>query len=137
MKLVDKQVVEATKPKIYIGRRTYVNQRTGQTRIAKPYWAEYFVNGRQYQEPLKTPNKAAAIRAAYALADRLEQGHHKIRDGQKTVDDLREKYYTYCAGRNRAKKTLVKYKGQLKRFTTWCRSVRQDKPDFSINLKGS
>ena len=55
MKLVDKQIVEATNPKIYIGRRTYVNQRTGQTRIAKPYWAEFFIHGKQYQEPLKTP----------------------------------------------------------------------------------
>ncbi len=122
MKLIDKQVVEATHPKIYIGRRTYVHQRTGQIRIAKPYWAEYFVNGRQYQEPLKTPNKAAAIRSAYALAERLEQGCHKIRDSRKTVDDLGEQYYAYCAGRNRAKKTLVKYKGQLKRFAAWCRA---------------
>ena len=122
MKLVDKQVVEATNPKIYIGRRTYVNKRTGQTRTAKPYWAEYFIHGKQYQEPLKTPNKAAAIRAAYALAERLEQGHHKVRDGRKTIDDLGKKYYAYCAGRGRARKTLVKYKGQLVRFANWCQS---------------
>ena len=122
MKLVNKQVVEATHPKIYIGRRTYVNPRTGVTCIAKPYWAEYFVNHRQYQEPLKTPNKATALRAAYALAERLGQGQNPIRDSRKTIEDLTLKYYTYCVGRHRARKTLVKYKGQLDRFKDWCRS---------------
>jgi|GEM_PF-3500300 len=37
MKLIDKQIVEATKPTIYIGRRTYKNKRTGTVCIAKPY----------------------------------------------------------------------------------------------------
>ncbi len=122
MKLIDKQVVEATHPKIYIGRRTYVSQRTGQTQTAKPYWAEYFVNGRQHQESLKVSNKTAAIRAAYALAERLGQGQYPVRESLKTIEDLTEKYYTYCSGRGRAKKTLVKYKGQLNRFADWCQS---------------
>ena len=45
MKLIDKQIVEATKPTIYIGKRTYKSKRTGDIRIANPYWAEYFANG--------------------------------------------------------------------------------------------
>lgn len=122
MKLIDKQIVEATKPTIYIGRRTYKNKGSGEVRIAKPYWAEYFTNGKQYQEPLGVTNKAAAIRAAYALAERLERGQHKVRDSRRTIQELADGYYAYCEARNLASKTLVKYKGQLERFKAWCKS---------------
>ena len=71
MKLVEKQVVDATKPTIYIGKRTYKSQKTGEVRTGRPYWAEYFTNGKQYQEPLGTTNRSAAIRAAYIIAERL------------------------------------------------------------------
>jgi integrase/recombinase XerD len=122
MKLIDKQIVEATKPTIYIGRRTYKNKRTGQVRVAMPYWAEYFSNGRQYQEPLGVTNKTAAVRAAYALAERLERGKQKVRDSRRTVQELADRYYAYCQARSLAGKTLVKYKGQLERFKEWCKS---------------
>lgn len=122
MKLIDKQIVEATKPTIYIGRRTYKSKRTGEICTVKPYWAEYFTNGKQYQEPLGTSNKNAAIRAAYALSDRLERGQQKIRDSRKTVQELADRYHLYCKALNLAKKTLVKYKGQLDRFKKWCES---------------
>ena len=122
MKLIDKQVVEATKPTIYVGRRSYKNKRTGEVRIAKPYWAEYFTHGKQYQEPLGVSNKAAAIRVAYALAERLERGQQKVRDSRRTIEELANGYYDCCKGRGRAKKTLVKYKGQLKRFKQWCKT---------------
>jgi site-specific recombinase XerD len=121
MKLIDKQIVEATKPTIYIGKRTYKSS-SGQVRIAKPYWAEYFSNGKQYQEPLGVTNKAAAIKAAYALAERLERGQLKVRDSRRTVQELADGYYGYCKGRGRARKTLVKYKGQLERLKEWCKS---------------
>jgi site-specific recombinase XerD len=122
MKLIDKQIVEATKPTIYIGKRTYKNKRTGDVHVAKPYWAEYFANGRQHQEPLGTNNKATAIRAAYALAERIERGQQRIRDSRRTIQELADAYYAYCEGRGRARKTLVKYKGQLERFKEWCKS---------------
>ena len=122
MKLIDKQTVEATKPTIYIGKRTYKNKRTGEVRIANPYWAEYFANGKQHQEPLGTSNKAAAVRAAYALAERLERGQQRVRDSRRTIQELADSYHAYCRGRGRARKTLVKYKGQLERFKCWCES---------------
>lgn len=122
MKLIDKQIVEATKPTIYIGKRTYKNKGSGEVRIAKPYWAEYFTHGKQYQEPLGVTNKAAAIRAAYALAERLERGQQIVRDSRRTVQELADGYYAYCKARNLASKTLVKYKGQLERFKAWCKS---------------
>ena len=71
MKLIDKQIVEATSPTIHLGRRTYRDKRTREERVSGPYWAEYFTHGRQYQESLKTSNKATALRRAYALAERL------------------------------------------------------------------
>jgi site-specific recombinase XerD len=122
MKLIDKNIVEATKPTIYIGRRTYKNKRTGEVCTAKPYWAEYFANGRQYQEPLGANNKAEATKAAYALADRLERGQQKVQDSRRTIQELADSYYENCKGRGRAKKTLVKYNGQLDRFKRWCES---------------
>jgi len=122
MKLIDKQIVEATKPTIYIGKRTYKNKRTGQVRVAKPYWAEYFSNGRQYQEPLGVTNMTAAVRAAYALAERLERGQQKVRDSRRTVQELADSYYARCEARSLARKTLVKYKGQLERFKEWSKS---------------
>ncbi len=122
MKLIDKQIVEATKPTIYVGRRTYKSKGTGQVCVAKPYWTEYFADGRQHQEPLGTANKAQAVRAAYALAERLERGQEKVSDSRRTIPELADGYYEHCQRRGRAKKTLVKYKGQLERFKNWCDS---------------
>ena len=122
MKLIDKQIVESTKPTIHIGKRTYKNKGSGEIRIAKPYWAEYFTNGKQYQESLGTTNKATAIRAAYALAERLERGQQIVRDSRRTVQELADGYYAYCKARNLTSKTLVKYKGELERFKAWCKS---------------
>jgi hypothetical protein len=50
---------------------------TREERVNGPYWAEYFTHGRQYQESLKTSNKAVALRRAYALAERLERGQQE------------------------------------------------------------
>lgn len=122
MKLIDKQIVEATKPAIYIGKREYVNKRTKQKHVAKPYWAEYFTHGKQYQEPLGVTTKSAAIRVAYALAERLERGQMKVHDSRRTVQELADGYYAYCEARNLASKTLVKYKGQLERLKEWCKT---------------
>jgi len=122
MKLVDKQIVEATKPVIYIGKRTYKSKGSKKVCVAKPYWAEYFLHGRQYQESLGVSNKAAAIRAAYALAERLERGQMKVRDSRRRVEELAGRYYDYCKARNLTPKTLTKYKGQLERFKEWCKS---------------
>lgn len=122
MKLIYKQIVETTKRTIYIGKRTYKNKHTGDVLIAKPYWAEYFANVKQHQEPLGTSNKAAAVRAAYALAERLEQGQQRIRDSRRTIHELADAYHEYCKGRGRARKTPVKYAGQLERFKKWCES---------------
>jgi site-specific recombinase XerD len=122
MKLVDKQVVEATKPTIYIGKRTYKDKKTDQIHVGRPYWAEYFTNGKQYQEPLKTPNKSTALRAAYVLSERLERGQCKVRDSRRTMEDLADGYKAFCKARNLARKTLVKYEGQLKRLKKWCKS---------------
>jgi integrase/recombinase XerD len=121
MKLIDKQIVEATKPTIYIGKRTYKSS-DGDVRIAKPYWAEFFSNGKQHQEPLKVTNKAMAVKAAYALAERLERGQMRVRDSRRSIQELADIYYAYCKGRGRARKTLVKYKGQLERLKGWCKS---------------
>jgi len=93
MKLVDKQIVEATKPTIYIGKRTHKKKGTKEDIVGRPYWAEYFSNGRQYQESLKVTNKTAAVRAAYALADRLERGQQKVRDSRRTVQELADSGY--------------------------------------------
>ncbi len=122
MKLIDKQIVEATKPAIYIGKRTYKSKGSDDVRVAKPYWAEYFVHGRQHQESLGVSNKAAAVRVAYALAERLERGQMKVRDSRRTVQELADRYYGYCKARNLTPKTLTKYRGQLERFKQWCKS---------------
>ena len=120
MKLIHKQIVEATRPTIHIGKRTYRDKRTGQERIGRPYWAEYFTHGRQYQESLQTSNKAVALRRAYALAERLERGQHSVRDSRRTIEELADAYRAYCQKLGRAPKTLVKYRGQLGRFKAWC-----------------
>jgi len=60
MKLLHKEVVAATSPTIYIGKRTYKDKKTKAVRVARPYWAEYFIHGRQYQEslsPSRPPTK--------------------------------------------------------------------------------
>jgi len=120
MKLIDKQIVEATSPTIHVGRRTYRDKRTREERVNGPYWAEYFTHGRQYQESLKTSNKAVALRRAYALAERLERGQQSVRDSRRTIQELSDAYWACCQKLGRAPKTLVKYRGQLERFKNWC-----------------
>ena len=122
MKLADRQLIAATSPPIHIGKRPYVDKRTGRRRMGKPYWAEYFRDGRQHQVSLTTSSKAQALRAAYELAEQLERGEGRPRDSHTLIQDLAEQYMTECRGRGRAPKTVVKYQGQLNRFTAWCQS---------------
>jgi len=134
MKLLHKEVVAATSPTIYIGKRTYKDKKTKAVRVARPYWAEYFIHGRQYQESLKTSNKAAALRRAYALAERLERGQQSVRDSRRTIDELADAYQIRCEQLGRAPKTIVKYRGQLNRFKQWCqvkgtRKAKKFSPD--------
>jgi hypothetical protein len=71
---------------------------------------------------LGTSNKAAAIRSAYALAERLERGQQRVRDSRRTIQELADVYYACCKNRGRARKTSVKYRGQLNRFKQWCKT---------------
>jgi integrase/recombinase XerD len=63
-----------------------------------------------------------AVKAAYALAERLERGQMRVRYSRRTIQELADSYHAYCKERGRARKTLVKYKGQLERFKMWCKA---------------
>jgi hypothetical protein len=67
MKLIDKQIVEATSPTIHLGRRPIAT--SGPARNVSGPTGRVFYPWQQYQESLKTSNKAAALRRAYALAE--------------------------------------------------------------------
>jgi site-specific recombinase XerD len=56
------------------------------------------------------------------LAERLERGQQKVRDSRRAVQELADSYHSYCKARNLARKTLVKYDGQLRHFKKWCKA---------------
>jgi len=120
MKLFDRQILEGTRPRMTIGRRDYRDRTTGHVRIARPYWAQFFWNGRQHQRPLGTANKDSAIRTAYRLAEQLQKGADIHTKRQMTMDQIIDRYTIFCEARGLTPKTLVKYEGQLKRFGPWC-----------------
>lgn len=124
MKLVDRQLVEATVPKVYIGHRTYVDRRTGQPRISRTWYAEYCVDGRQRFKALDgTTNKTAAVRAAHALCQQVassEDGDAPRQD--LTLEALARDYLHLQTNRGRAPKTVEKYELVVRNLLEWAQN---------------
>lgn len=119
MKLVGRQPVDGTeRPVIYIGKRVWKDS-TGKVRTAKPYTAEYFLEGKQQFRSLKLTNKVAAIQAAHELHRSIRLGEPTTAPAEIRLEEMAQRYLATVRGMGRAPKTLQKYElvcDQLLRF---------------------
>jgi integrase len=118
MKLAGRQAVERTAPTIHIGHRSYRDPKTGRTKTAKTWYAEWCVDGRRYYEALGTTNKAA-VKAAHIIIQRIDSGQHSRPSSRVTIAELVPAYLDMLRNRGRAPKTLEKYEAVLNALRDW------------------
>lgn len=118
MKLTDRQFVEGTEPRVYIGRR---ETGAGRSRARGKYWAEWNADGRRHYRALRTANKDVALREAHAISRRYMEGLGAPKVYRITVDELAEQYLERKRAEGRAPRTLSKYEFGLGYFRDWCR----------------
>ncbi len=119
MKLVGRHAVEGTEPTIYIGHRTYHHQRNGKVCVTKTWYAEYCLEARRRYESLGTTNKAAAVKQAHAIVQRIDNGSLSKPNRRVDITTLRQEYMQTLRDRERAKKTIEKYVYVLGEFEEW------------------
>lgn len=118
MKLVERCQVEGSEPPIQLGHRVYRDAQ-GQEKTSKRWFAQYCLDGRHHYEPLKTSNKAAAIRKAHEIVQRLGRGEERKVQRRRELVDLVKDYLELQQNRGRAPKTMEKYKFVLDGLVAW------------------
>lgn len=119
MKLVGRQPVEGTTPTVYIGHRTYRDRHTRRQKVSKTWYAEYCLDAQRYYEALGTTNRAAAVKAAHAIVQRIEAGQPNSGRRRVALSELKDVYMTMQRNRGRAPKTLEKYEYVLNELVVW------------------
>jgi integrase len=121
MLMKNREFVEGTDPAIYIGHRVR-RRRDSSIAYTKMFHAEYTLESRQQSKSLKTSNKSVAIRNAHALSQRLAEGTEAKPVKKVTIEELKDAYLKMQENRNRAPRTLEKYRDALKKFAAWWES---------------
>jgi integrase len=83
------------------------------------YVADFFDGTRHRRQSLRTTNKKVAKDRALAIANDLVHGQYQPPPAAVDVADAYDQYLTYLMTENRAKKTLVKYRGVFENFTSF------------------
>jgi integrase len=118
MKLFDRHMVEETSPKVYIGRRIYVNRKR-EERVAAVWYAEATLGGKTRYAPLKTASLSVAIHRAHQFADTLRETARAPVSRSIDLPELARQYLTMQVNRDRAPQTLEKYEYTLAAFVAW------------------
>ena len=126
MKLINRELVPGTKPKIYIGHRPF-NDPSGTAKMTTTYFCEYCHFGRRRTRSLKTSNKQLAIRRAHEIINHLDAGDDNPVNERLEIADLARQYLEMQRNRSRAPTTITKYKYVLATFVAWA-IVHVDKP---------
>lgn len=119
MKLVGRQPVEGTTPTVYIGHRTYRDRHTRRQKISKTWYAEYCLEAQRYYVALGSTNRAAAVKGAHAIVQRIEAGQPNSGRRRVALSELNDVYMTMQRNRGRAPKTLEKYEYVLNELVVW------------------
>ncbi|HTQ40315.1 MAG TPA: tyrosine-type recombinase/integrase [Pirellulales bacterium] len=109
--------------RIQIGDHVTIYRR-GKTGI---WTAEYWYNRQHRRTSLKTRNLRIARHSAVRMDDRLAQGQNPVdRPIQKgiTLRQAADDFVEYLITEDRRRKTIIKYKGVLKKFITFSNSVQ-------------
>lgn len=129
MKLHQRELVEGTSPRVYIGHRPY-KDKDGQQKFSKTYFYEYSHEARKHTGPLKTSNKQAAIKAAWAIVHRIERGEGQPVRRKIEWNDFMQQYIEQKRNENRAPKTVEKYEYVLGELVTFAQAAGRRFPTF-------
>lgn len=102
--------------RIPIGNRVTISPRGKK----KTWNAEFWFDGQHRRKSLKTQNKKVAIERALKLELELQEGEYQSISQSVTIEDAIEQYLDSLKANNRAKKTIVRYRGELERFQKFC-----------------
>jgi integrase len=120
VKLHDRYPVEGTHPLIYIGHRPYKSEAC-QRKVSKQWYYEYNHDGRKHSGALKTSNKQAAIKATWAVVQRIERGESQQVRRRVDWEEFTGAYIELKRNKNRAPKTIEKYEYVLAQLVAFAR----------------
>lgn len=106
--------------RIAVGNRVTITPR-GKKKI---WTADFWNDGAHRRQSLKTSNKKVAIDRATKLERDLLHGTHRVVRQEVSIEQAVEDYLTYLTAEGRARKTIVKYRGQLETFRDFCHEQR-------------
>ena len=106
--------------RIRVGDRVTIFRR-GQLGI---WCADFSQDGRHQKVSLKTTNKKVATERAVKLAGELVAGTYRQIANTATLATALGDYLRYLETEGRARKTIVRYRGELMTFCEYCRSQR-------------
>lgn len=99
-----------------IGNRVRIYQRGAKG----TFCADFCHDGRHCRVSLKTRNRKVAVDRAVDLAHALQGGTFQRRKPEASLINGRDLYLAFLTTEGRAKRTLVRYKGELRIFLDFC-----------------
>ena len=121
MRYESKEIVAGTS--VTIGRRVQRRTINGKAvdRVSSTYYAEYKdgVGQRRYAT-LRTTNRREARKLAVEIQKRLESGDFAKPAAPITVAELNGRYMEFCEHKDLAPTTLVRYRSDLAKLSTYC-----------------
>ena len=96
----------------------------------KTWCADYWLDGARHRESMKTRNQKVAVRRAVKLDGDLISGKHPSSKsvGTATVRQAAADYLDYLETEGRARKTVVRYRGELNALCDFFESHRAAPP---------
>jgi len=102
--------------RIPIGNRVTISPRGKK----KTWNAEFWFDGQHRRKSLKTQNKKIAIERALKLEMEFQEGEYRSISDRVAIADATEPYLESLKANNRARKTIVRYRGELDTFLNFC-----------------
>ncbi len=106
--------------RIRVGDRVTIYQRGAK----KIYVADFWRDGRHQRLSLHTSNRTLAMQRAIKLNAELEAGTFRAPPPPTTVRQAISDYFDYLRTEGRARKTIVRYEGELTRFRDFLQSLQ-------------
>ncbi len=107
MRWADSHPVEGTDPKVFIGRPTRRDPKTGKLKASSVFHERYSLNGRQVTRTLRTSNKKVAIRR---VIERQSNGQTETRpQASISIAEGLDEYLRVCRDRDLSPRTVQKY----------------------------
>lgn len=86
--------------------------------------ADFWFNGMHQRQSLQTCNKKTATQRAVKLDSDLTDGKYRPAPTSTAIEPSVEQYLSYLETESRARRTIVRYRGELYTFRDFCREHR-------------